>query len=367
MSSKNIDVLHVSSLHSPRDNRIHYKECLSILNEGYHIAALIKSDQNQVIDGIEQIALRPYNGRLSRFLLGNIEVFRKCLKIKPRLMHFHDPELIPSALLIRLTGIKVIYDLHEDLPRQLLAKKWIPFFLRHPISWLVSLVEGLSVFFFNGIIGATEDISKRFHSSKAITLRNLPLLSYRKAKDANSSGAIRLIYAGGLTELRGIKECIMAMSLLKEEAELILIGSWESEAYKQECMASAGFEKCKYLGHLTMEEVYQEIANADIGLAMLYPLKNYLRSLPVKAFEYMLHAKPILMSDFPSWKETFSEYALFAPAQDSKSMARALDKLIQDETLRMQLSSASLKATNETLNWETESTKLLNLYKSILE
>ena len=44
--------------------------------------------------------------------------------------HFHDPGLLPASLLLRLFGKKVIYDVHEDVPRDILLKTWIPALIR---------------------------------------------------------------------------------------------------------------------------------------------------------------------------------------------------------------------------------------------
>lgn len=54
---------------------------------------------------------------------------------------------------------------------------------------------------------------------------------------------------------------------------------------------------------MSMDQVYPYIKAADIGIALLYPAKNYVTSLPVKAFEYMACQKPIIMSNFDYWKK----------------------------------------------------------------
>src|SRR3546814_16643107 len=45
---------------------------------------------------------------------------------RERIVHFHDPEIIPAALLLHWQGVTVVYDAHEDVPRQILSQRWLP-------------------------------------------------------------------------------------------------------------------------------------------------------------------------------------------------------------------------------------------------
>ena len=59
------------------------------------------------------------------------------------LYHFHDPELLWVGVLLKLRGFRVIYDVHEDVPKQIMSKPWIPRWARPIISKAVHLVEQL--------------------------------------------------------------------------------------------------------------------------------------------------------------------------------------------------------------------------------
>jgi hypothetical protein len=65
-------------------------------------------------------------GRFARMTGTTSRVYQAALALRPDIVHFHDPELIPAAVRLKQAGIKVIYDVHEDMPRQILAKHWIP-------------------------------------------------------------------------------------------------------------------------------------------------------------------------------------------------------------------------------------------------
>ena len=73
---------------------------------------------------------------------------------------------------------------------------------------------------------------------------------------------------------------------------------------------------------------------ADIGLSLLYPVKNYLTSLPIKAFEYMACSLPVIMSDFDYWKEIFKDCALFTDPQSPEMIGDCITRLLGSEKLK---------------------------------
>lgn len=363
---KDLRVLHITSVHPALDNRIHFKEVKTLQAHFAELAIVASIEEDQEIDGIQYLAIGKFGSRLDRFRRAPKQILNRVEEFDPDLVHFHDPELIPLALKLKRQNYKVIYDVHEDLPTQLKYKSWIPFFLRPLVSYFVRLVEAHCAKKIDAIVAATNDIANRFPKSKTICVRNLPILNLiRIDHSASQQDKFRIIYAGGLARLRGIKETIQALQGLEDRVELCLIGKWESEEYQKECEDLREYQAVRYLGYLSMAEVYSEIGKADLGMAMLYPLKNYLRSLPVKAFEYMAHGVPIIMSDFPFWKEQFEGAAFFARAKDPASISQSIKYALDHPTELDKMSAYAQDRVKEELNWEKESEALLNLYHSL--
>ncbi len=257
------------------------------------------------------------------------------------------------------------------MPKQILYKPWISSrFIRIALSKVIYGFEQFSCLFFDGIISVTDDIARKYKASKNIVLRNLPIISIAKnlEPDLNKSAQKKVIfvYAGGLTKVRGIKEICQAMKPNQNNAELWLLGPWEDELYQNECLTSENKEYVKYLGFMSMPEVYQHIQMADVGIAMLYPIKNYITSLPVKAFEYMVLSKPLLMSNFDYWKEVFQGCAVFADANSVDEISSQIKLFIENENLRNDLGKKGYDMVQNELNWEKEAEKLFSLYNRIL-
>jgi glycosyltransferase involved in cell wall biosynthesis len=225
--------------------------------------------------------------------------------------------------------------------------------------------------FFDGILSVTDDIAQKYKPSKTIILRNLPINAIVESIDNSvntpENEKLIFIYAGGLTRIRGIREVCEALAPHKNKAELWLLGQWETEEYRKECISDMNTDYIKYLGFKTMPEVYQHIDRADVGIAMLYPIKNYLTSLPIKAFEYMALRKPLLMSNFEYWETTFEGAALFADAHSVDDISFKIKKLIEDKALRQQLGDFGFQRIQDELNWEKEAEKMFSLYDRILK
>lgn len=361
-------VCHISTVHSLFDDRIFFKECKSLQNAGFEVVLAIPHSKAEIIDYINIVPLIIPNGRLTRLFKGSLLAFRAALKSKATIIHFHDPELMGVGLLLKLAGKKIIYDVHEDLPKQILYKEWLkPTFLRHFLSFLILIFEKFCCLFFNSIIAVTEDIKNKYNPKKTILLRNLPiikLLENIENKEIQKT-KFTIIYTGGLSLIRGIKEILDAVAQLKGEVELWLLGSFESESYESACRNAEGWRYTKYFGQVKLNEVFAYTAKADVGISTLYPIKNYLTSLPVKAFEYMALEKPIIMSNFNYWKTIFAKCAIFVNPHATNEIAQAILTLKNNPELCASLGKLGKQRVSEELSWEKEQIKLIDLYKKL--
>lgn len=365
-----IKVCHISTVHSAFDDRIFYKECISLSKNGFDVIFLVRHDKSETKENISIISLPTFSGRFSRLFLGTYTAFKKALKINAKLYHFHDPELMFLGVLLKISGKKVIYDVHEDLPKQVLYKEWIKSnFVKKTFSNLISIFEHFCSYFFNATVSATDDIAVKFkHKKHNIVVKNYPILEFINVNNQIDikKNKFTFIYAGGLTKVRGIKEIIQAMGLLNNDAELWLLGEFDSDEYKRECELLDGWKKVSYFGFVKLNVVFEYIDKADAGLALLYPIKNYLTSLPVKAFEYMALAKPMIVSDFPFWKEIFKDSSLFCNPYSPQDIAEQMQFLMNNKEKATEMGKKGQSKVFQEYSWSNEEKKLLNLYHSIL-
>src|SRR4051794_27940184 len=143
-----IKVVHLSSVHAADDVRIFWKECVSLSEAGYAVALIAANPgafrQAGCHHGVTVLTVQPQQGRLRRIILAGTAVVAAGLRQDADVYHFHDPELIPGGFVLRLLGKRVIYDAHEDLPRNLATRAWLPRYLQHPAMLAASLLEWLA-------------------------------------------------------------------------------------------------------------------------------------------------------------------------------------------------------------------------------
>lgn len=370
MKPPEIRVCHFSSVHPPADNRIFFKQCVSLAKAGYHVTLIVKDDLPPRTErSVRVVPFPPCKNRWKRLLVAFPKMLRLTLKQHADICHFHDPELIPVAIILKLLGKKVIYDVHEDAPLQILSKEWITSpALRRLSSRLTWLFEKTGELFFDAIVAATPDIAKKFKAAKTITIHNYPILGHISAVPAISPDPPPdkpvVIYAGKIALHRGVRELVDAAAMVKTPIELWLLGKYERQEYFDALRQSPGWAFTRYFGLQSPETVYSYMKAAHIGVSTLYPIPNYLESLPVKAFEYMACGLPIIMSPFPFWRKLFGECALFADPLSAPEIAERIDSLTADPALRERLAEKGRAVVLEKC-WENDEALLLQLYKKL--
>ena len=360
-------VCHITTAHNSKDVRIFHKECKSLAKAGYQVTLIVINGDSFKEDGVEVIGVScKFSGRLQRFRKAAAAAYQKAIEINADIYHFHDPEFLPFAGKLQKKGKKVIYDVHEDLPRQILNKYYIPKPARHLIAFLVERYENRAAKKLDYIITATPFIKQRFIKINPNTqdINNFPVLETYNGHPSFEKN--KVCYVGGISEIRGIKELVIAISKCND-IELALAGSYSPDSFRNELINTKGWEKVIEYGFSGRKTVNRIMNESFAGVVTLLPIPNYLDSLPVKMFEYMAAGISVIASGFPLWKEIVekNDCGICVNPEDPGEIAEAILFLSRNKDIAKKMGDNGRKLVNEKYNWGIEEKKLLKAYNVI--
>lgn len=365
-------VCHVSTAHSEKDPRIVLKECQSLKKAGYDVSFIVTSDKEKEINGVRIIPLSAGKGRINRLINKQREALKKAIEEDADIYHFHDPELIRLGKKLKKMGKKVIYDVHEDMPKQIIAKSYLgPLFIRKIISKLFDVYEKGSSKKFDAIVTSIDGIKVKFnkYNNNVIVAKNYAIrdiIDSAVAIERKDDNKLIILYIGSITAIRGIKEMIQGTVPFNGEVELWLMGPWETESLKKSCEQLEGYKYTKYLGMFRPEEIYKYVKAADVGMSVLHPTPNYKEAIPTKVFEYMACEMPVILSDFPFWKELFGDIGKYVDPLNNEDIIKAIRFYLENRSVIKEKGLENRKKFVDNFCWDSEEKKLLSLYSKLI-
>ena len=286
-------------------------------------------DERDARDGYDVVDTGPRLPRLKRMSLGGWRMFRAVLRARPAIAHFHDPELIHWGAALRLFGIRVVYDVHEDYPEAVRENYRLPSMARKLLPPVVRFVEWASGPFFSAVVTVTPQINQRFPVSKAVMVRNWPAVHEFPAPSDTPvrDRPVQFAYIGTISLNRNILGMIDAVHAVRESgAVLRLAGDFPINSDRKAAQARLGWADVRFDGWVGREGVADILANARAGLVVLRPIEHEMLTLPIKLFEYMAAGVPVIASNFPLWREIVEDAGcgLLVDPEKPKEIAEAM-------------------------------------------
>ncbi len=366
-------IAHLSSAHARYDTRIFIKQCSTLAASNYDTFLIIADNLgDEVKNNVQILDVGKGVTRVDRIINTTTKILQKALEINADLYHLHDPELIPIGIKLKNQGKKVIFDAHEDLPKQILAKPYLNNITRKSLSFTAKKYEQWAAKKFDAIVTATPFIRDKFLkiNPNTIDINNYPKLGELDTYNIDwSSKKNTICYVGGLTKVRGIEEIVQALSQLKhQDTRLQIGGAFSEEAFEQLVKELPSWQtQVDFLGWLNRTEVSNIMETSIAGLVTLHPIINYLDALPVKMFEYMAAGIPVIASDFPLWISIIekNQCGICVNPLNSQEISEAIDFIIENPEQAKLMGENGRVAILTKYNWNIESTKLIDLYRAL--
>jgi glycosyltransferase involved in cell wall biosynthesis len=360
----------MSTVHPADDNRVFWRECSGLAAAGFDVTLIARADSDYKRNGVHVVAMRTYSRRLVRMTLGVLTALVRAVRTRSSLYHAHDPELIPALLVLRLLGKTVVYDAHERLSAQVKSKHYLPFGTHRAAYALARGLEKVIGRGANRVVAASGLYAKAFPPARVTVVGNYPdLTHFVPAADAEFATPARFGYVGGITQIRGINELVDAMEMVNatDRAVLRLVGAFGPAALQSSVSARPGWQHVEYAGSVPLTEVAHQLEGCLAGIVTYLPTPHNMIGSPNKVFEYMAMGLPVILSDFPAWRDMLDgvDCGLFVDPSDPASLAAAMRRLIHDRELAKRLGANGRAAVEGRLNWTTQLAALIEAYRTI--
>jgi len=364
-------VAHVTSVHGALDSRIYYRECRSLVRAGYDVTIVAPGAGDRTADGVRIKAVRQPKNRFQRMFVTAPAAVRVALRERAELYHLHDPELVPWGLALRMLGCRVVFDSHEDVPKDIELKTWIPRPLRRAASFAAAKFFQLTSRLLDATVVAVPSIAEGMGGRRVLTIYNYPVLEDLESMMLRpwSERSRAAIYFGSITEHRGLREMVSAMTIpdMPDGARLTLAGSFDDAAVFASAQTLPGWERTDFVGWQEGRALWELVGDAKVGLVTLHPTLTFPDGMPTKLFEYMALGLPVVASDFPAWRDIVSSCScgILVNPLDPTAIGRAIAWLLRNPDDAAAMGERGRDAALRNYQWRTEATKLAALYADV--
>ena len=365
----------VAPVHAWDNVRVFHKQAVTLAAAGYQVVLLAQAQGPLTVQGVQiKPVWAPRTPRLLRFLCLPFVLVQTLLQ-RADVHHLHNPDTLPLCIALKAIGRRVIYDTHEDFSRRIAIREWVPRPVRSVVARAVAGSERLVARIADRTLATQAGVAARL-GAKTVLICNPPrtdtaLLKRVRAKAEKlprlPDADLYAIYVGLASEGRGLFDMIDATELVNREYRLRLriIGP-AVPGQIERARKRPGWRYVDYLDTVPQEVAFAYIAASDVGLAVLHDLADVSQADPNKLYEYMAFGKPFIASAFPEWQARLGgiDAGWFVAPGNVEQTAAAL-KACMDSQARSRKGEAGA-AFVRTYNWETESRKLIDIYRSVL-
>jgi glycosyltransferase involved in cell wall biosynthesis len=286
---------------------------------------------------------------------------------RPDVVHANDWNTLPLALDAKAGwGALIVYDTHElAVAEYEHSLKWRLAALAH-----VRAIEAQGIAQADAVIAVSPGIARALPGmypglGEPVVIRNVP--DAEPMPFHPTGPTVTVLFHGLLRSNRGLEPVLASMPDWPERFRLVLRGPC-APAYRaalERQVAERGLSRrVSFEPPVSPAEVVPRAAEADLGLCVLPDTSRHNRyALPNKLFEYLMAGLGVVVSPLPDMAELVQSTGcgVLTEAEPGAIAAalRGLDPAAIDRLKRQALAAAS------SLNWASESRKLLALYDTL--
>lgn len=367
-------VCHVISGYFRNDARVFLRQCLSLKKAGHHVTIVTNDGEpDEILDGIPIVSCRLHWPRWKVLLAAKRQFLPEVLRIDADVYQLHSPELLPLTNPLKLIGKAVIYDAHEDLPRHLLEKEWVPRIFRRPLGF------GAEQYLRQALRLVDEVVSPHGHVvdhlqrtvGKGVLVANFPIVqSLSNVTETEFSARPAAVCYSGTVYAHSNQEATLdALSAVPYVR--YRVAGYISETHRQALEQRPGARQVEYLGRIGRPELRALYTSCIAGLAIIdYKLnQGYKRgSYAVnKVFEYMEAGLPLICTDYDLWRDIVDRYNCGVCVRPGSvdEIRLAIEYIVSDRERAYRMGQNGRQAVLKEFNWTSEERKYLAVFERL--
>ncbi len=383
----------VENLPVPLDRRVWQQSC-ALRDAGYEVVVICPqmrgfNESEEVIDDIQVYRhwiseeagevggfLREY----SSALWGEFKLLWKAWRRhRFDIVHLCNPPdlLFLVAAPYKLTGTRIIYDVHDICPEMFEAK----FGKRGLLYWAVRAAEWATHFFADVVIATNESVRNIALSrggqvpDNVFVVRTAPKITDMRAEPEPALKKTRkhlVSYVGVMGNADGVRYIIEAAHYLvnisgRDDIQFLLMGSGPEYDKLVALRNELGLiDFIDLPGRVSNDFLFTALQTMDLGVSS-DPINPYNDHCTMnKVLEYMTFAKPQVMFDLKEGRFSAGDAARYVPENSAQALGQAISDLLDDPEERERMGRLGHERFHSLLNWEKSVEQLKAAYNYAL-
>jgi hypothetical protein len=237
-----------------------------------------------------------------------------------------------GSLAAWMSGKRPVIDIHEDYPKAVATREWVPDALRWTLAALTRLQLLLARLIASRVIVAAPELAQQGD----VMVLNVPNPESLYAVSP-SAFSRRVVYVGDVTRARGAIEMV---ELLDAGFELLVIGRIDESTTRHVLHKASELkvsDRLHLAGRLEHASAWELASGSVCGLSLLRPEPAYRTAIPTKLWEYMAKGLPPVVSDLPGQACLVSQIDSDLVCDSLEAVAAIILELSRNETRRREI------------------------------
>lgn len=351
---------------------------MGLINSGIEVCLIASKPEDNIPVTVIPIHWLKSRQGWKRSILSSYEAYRKALRIKADIFHFHDPDLLPWMVLLSLKGRKVIYDVHDNYQEWILNFT-LPDWFKKALSKLWPKAEQFCASKFSGIISTTLSMQTLFSNVQIpkLVVSNTPYLNSLENIDVSSieKTPFTVYSSGDHSSKRNCMQTIESLQYVKKKIpgiRLIFAGTFSPDGYERSLI-----NRAKELGieeHVTIEgmlpyrENFLRTASMEVGCVFYEDNVNNRLTIPNRLFEYMFAGVAVLGEAFYEVKKVINDSGcgIVIDSSEPESIAEGIINIFSDISSLRKMQSNGRAEINSKYSYEHDLKRMIAFYNSLL-